>query len=309
MDKITGAWNKFFFTPVSPTTLGLFRIIFGTVVFLSNLGQFPARNIFYGENAIVRFQTMDQMFPRVHPWLFFRWMPQADPALEFFFIFLLVVNILFVLGLFTRVTSVLLFLGVLTMNNRNPFVENAGDTLLRVNLFYLMFSECGAAYSIDRWIRVKEGKETKSHKLIPAWPQRLLQLQLVYVYLDTIYLKLPGDGWRDGTAMYYALGYIEMRRFDLRPIFFYHLWQIKLATYSVFIGEASVGLFIWIKKMRYWLMGVAFCLHEGINLTMQFPVFQYAMMASLINFIYPEDTERFIAYIGTKLRDLSPKPS
>jgi hypothetical protein len=155
--KAEASWCRFFFEPTSPATLGLYRICFGFVIFLSNLGHFPSRDIFYGENAIVRYQSLDPVFPHVHPWLFFRWMPLTEPALKYYFIGLLIVNVMFILGLFSRLSTILLFLGILSLSNRNPYNENAGDTLIRVNLFFLMFTSSGAAFSIDRLWKVQRG--------------------------------------------------------------------------------------------------------------------------------------------------------
>jgi hypothetical protein len=136
----------------------------------------------------------------------------------------------------------------------------------------------------------------KSLEPISPWVQRLLQMQLTYVYLDTVYLKLAGPGWLDGTAMYYALNYLELRRFNLRFLF-YNLWLIKISTYGTLLAESSVPIFIWFRKSRYWMMGAALVLHEGINLTMQFPVFQYVMMSSVLIFIYPKDSESLVSNI------------
>src|ERR1700683_3162298 len=139
--KIITAWKIFFFEPTSPATLGLYRIIFGFVIFLSNLGHFPSRDIFYGENGIVRYQTVNHFFPpHVPSWIFFRWLPQTEPELKYFFFALLIVNTLFILGLFSRLFTILLFLGIASLSNRNPFNENAGDLLMRSNLFLLMFT-------------------------------------------------------------------------------------------------------------------------------------------------------------------------
>jgi hypothetical protein len=306
--KIVDGWRHFFFDPTSPATLGLYRIGLGIVLFLSNLGRFPCRDLFYGENGIVRFQTINHFFPPFLPqWLFLRWLPLTEPQLEYFFVALLVLNIMFIFGLFSRITTILFFLGTLTLANRNPLVDNAGELILRCNLFYLMFTNPGSAYSLDRYIGKKRGLLPDKLEPISPWVIRLLQLQLSYVYIDTVYLKLDGLGWRDGTAMYYALNYLELRRFDLRFLF-YNLPIIKFATYSTLIGEASVGTLIWFRKLRYWMIGLGVFLHEGINLTMQFPVFQYAMMASLVIFISPEDSERIVAYlsrIGSKLTNFT----
>lgn len=290
-------WDNFFFKPIAPDTIGLFRIVFGTVVFLAVLGRYPYRELFYGENGIVSSASTARFFPN-YPFLFFRWAPESDPALNYFFIALMLATVSLIVGFKTRLSSVLVFLGLISLSNRNFFIDNAGDDLMRINCFFLMFSQAGKAFSVDRLLENKKGiKQT----LVSPWAQRMLQLQVAYLYLNTALLKLPGQGWQDGTALYYALNYIELRRFDFKYLF-YFLWQIKVATYSVLIGEFALALLVWFKKLRYPILLIGICLHIGINLTMQFPIFQYVMIASLINFIYPEDIQLLVKKIIKPLR-------
>jgi uncharacterized membrane protein YphA (DoxX/SURF4 family) len=285
-------WNKFFFEPISPITICFFRIPFGIVVFLSNLGRYPIRDLFYSDAGIIKYHTMDGYFP-AHPFFYFRWLPD-EPLLTYFFIGLLIVNILFILGLFTRLSTILLFLGLMCLSNRNFFNDNAGDHLLRINLFYLMFSHCGDCFSLDRWLKRRRGKAQAFVAFKPPWAQRMLQLQLSYLYIQTVDLKLHGNLWLNGTAMYYALHYVELKRFDFKFLF-YTLLQIKLATYLTLLAEALSGTLIWVQRFRYPIIGAALLFHLGINLTMQFPIFQYVMMTSLLTFIYPEDLQRWLS--------------
>lgn len=292
--KLLKRIDDFFFKPTSVATIGIFRIFFGIVIFLSFLGRYPYRELFYGENGLVRAATTAQFFPG-HWLLYFRFVPAGDPGLNYFFLILLLAIIFLIIGLFTRVNSIIVFLGVVALSNRNFFVDNAGDDLLRINCFLLIFSQAGTAYSVDRWLRIKRGLESKSVVPLSApWAQRLLQIQLAYLYLNTFILKLPGEGWQNGTALYYALNYVELQRFDFKYLFYY-LWQIKAATYSVMVGEIALATLVWYRPLRYWVLSVGVLLHIGINLTMQFPIFQYVMITSLINFVYPEDMERIMS--------------
>ena len=328
-------WTKFFFAPISPATIGMFRIFFGIVIFLSTLGRFPFRELFYTDLGIVSFKTMNHFFPPPD-FLYFRWLPQADPALEIYFLIFLFFIVTLTLGLWTRLSSILVFAGMMSLSNRNFFIDNAGDDLMRINCFFLIFSHAGKAYSMDRWWNLRRqrrlhgaatsGRSTLAKcapwaldKYVPwaldkyaPWAQRLIQLQLSFLYLNTVYLKLPGEAWLNGTALYYAFDYLELKRFDFKYLFYY-LWQIKLATYGVMVAETAMFSLVWIRRFRYWVLGAAFALHEGINLTMQFPVFQYVMMTSLIVFIYPEDIERAVerlqSYFQTKKVSGVPKPS
>jgi uncharacterized membrane protein YphA (DoxX/SURF4 family) len=287
------SWNTFFFMPTSDATIGIFRIFFGLTVFLSTLGRFPFRELFYTDLGIVTFKTMNHFFPKPD-WLFFRWMPQADPSLQIYFLVFMMFTLFLILGWWTRVSSIVVFLGLISLSNRNFFIDNAGDDLMRINGFFLMFSRAGGAYSLDRWWQARRAGGPLPIGIGAPWAQRLIQLQVSYLYLNTVYLKLPGTAWLNGTALYYAFDYLELKRFDFKYLF-YFLWQIKLATYSVMIAETAMFTLVWFRKFRYWVLAFAFALHEGINLTMQFPIFQYVMMTGLIVFIYPEDLERWVA--------------
>jgi uncharacterized membrane protein YphA (DoxX/SURF4 family) len=293
IQRVIRGWNQFFFEPTSTATMGIYRIFFGVVVFISTLGKLPYRNLFYGDSGIVSYSTISHFFPG-NAFLYFRWVPGTDPGLLFYFLAILLACVLLTFGVFTRLSSIAVFLGIISLSNRNFFVDNAGDDFMRINALILMFSQAGAAYSFDRWLRVKRGKEGSALPLKSPWAQRLLQLQLAYLYLDTFFLKLSGPGWQDGTALYYALHYVELQRFTFKYLFYY-LWQIKLMTWGTLVIEFSGAILIWFRKLRYPILLLAFCLHVGINLTMQFPVFQYVMMVSLISFIYPEDMEMWVS--------------
>src|ERR1700674_4509858 len=79
------AWHSFFFEPTLPATLGLFRICFGAIIFLAVLGRYPCRHLFYGEGAIVSYETMGHYFPGP-PLLYFRWLPETEPWLNLYFL-------------------------------------------------------------------------------------------------------------------------------------------------------------------------------------------------------------------------------
>ncbi|MGI8861087.1 MAG: HTTM domain-containing protein [Rubrobacteraceae bacterium] len=105
-------------------------------------------------------------------------------------------------GYRTRLSTIIVWVLVVSVQWRNPLLLNGGDTLLRLLLFWAMFLPLGAYWSVDRWRK--------------AAPQRLsmvflsvgtigLLMQIAFVYIFTALLK-TGDEWRvDGTALYYAL--------------------------------------------------------------------------------------------------------
>ena len=72
---------------------------------------------------------------------------------------------LFTLGLWTRITTVLTWCGVLCYIQRAPTTLFGMDTMMVITLFYLMLAPCGAALSLDRLLRTMRLQNLVS----PAW--------------------------------------------------------------------------------------------------------------------------------------------
>ena len=292
--KIADKWNQFFFSRIDPGPLGIFRIALGIVALMCLVGRYHDRHFLYGAHAIISLKTDDQFFGThaLTRWLYFYGMvPSHDPALMWFFIGLIAIAVCVTIGFYTRVNAVLLFLGLIALSNRNFFCENSGDDLLRIFCFFLMFAPAGAAYSVDQWFagrrrRIVSQSSAPRSNTMSAWPLRILQLQFAYVYLDTVYLKLHGTAWRHGTALYYALNYLEFKRFQF-PWLFHYLWQIRIETWAVLAVETAMFTLVWFRKFRRPVLLAALALHLGIDLVMQFAIFQYVMIAGLATFLSP----------------------
>jgi hypothetical protein len=113
------------------------------------------------------------------------------------------------LGWRTRITTILTWLLVNQIYDYSPIFYAGGDTVLRVMLFLGVFMRWGEAYSLDTWRRRRKailGGATivPALRKIPAWPLRLMMLQLSIIYCATGLLKSGGTWWA-GTAMYYAM--------------------------------------------------------------------------------------------------------
>ncbi len=105
-------------------------------------------------------------------------------------------------GYRTRLMTIIVWVMVLSIQYRNPWVLSGADNLLRVLLFWAMFLPLGAYWSVDRALKAT------------PWPMSVrflsvgtvgLFLQIAFMYWFTAAEK-SGSEWRvDGTALYYAL--------------------------------------------------------------------------------------------------------
>ncbi len=105
-------------------------------------------------------------------------------------------------GYRTRLMTIIVWVMVLSIQYRNPWVLSGADNLLRVLLFWAMFLPLGAYWSVDRALKAT------------PWPMsvRFLSLGTVGLFLQIAFMywftaaEKSGSEWRvDGTALYYAL--------------------------------------------------------------------------------------------------------
>ena len=116
---------------------------------------------------------------------------------------------LMILGVRTRLMTVLSWFLVESAYRYSPIYFTGGDTVTRCFMFLGMFVNWGQAYSFDAWWRRRKAvlggaRTVPALRLIPAWPMRIMYVQLAIIYCATGLLK-SGKTWKTGTALYYAL--------------------------------------------------------------------------------------------------------
>jgi hypothetical protein len=105
-------------------------------------------------------------------------------------------------GYRTRPMTVIVWVMVVSVQARNPFVLNSADSLLRLLLFWSMFLPLGSWWSVDSRRTGMSRPSTRFTSVATAG----LFLQIAFMYWFTAILK-SGDAWRSsGTALYYSLG-------------------------------------------------------------------------------------------------------
>ncbi len=291
-------WNEFFFKPQSPTPIALFRIFYGLLTIANLLMLRPEWLMWYGPRGFMTLETMHQMTTgrRVN---FFDLLPQTDLAINVFFWGFLLVAICLTAGYMTRFSSVAVYMCLLSIHARNPFILNSGDTLMRVTGFFLMFAPAGAALSVDRLLRVRKGRETAAVPLYSPWAQRMIQIQTAVIYFATFYWKTLGTMWINGTAVYYAFHSIEFHRFPMPAI--HNLPLLALLTWGTLAIEFSLGVLVWFRELRYPVLLAGLCLHLGIEYSMNIPLFEWISVAAYVTFIYPEDLSRAWVWIRNRM--------
>lgn len=223
-------WGRIFFERVDPRPAGLLRIAFGLVTLWTFLTLLPLVRVLFTDEGLWLTDMARKRYggPLAYLWDpthgFEHWWGPIEAVLGRFTVLHLSSAPPFVyamygltlaslgamtVGLWTRWTTLLSWVLVGQLYRYSTIFYNGGDLVIQAFLFLAVLCPWGEAYSVDSWRRrrraILTGATTiPSLRRIPAWPQRLMMLQLALIYIATG-LSKSGETWRDGTALYYAL--------------------------------------------------------------------------------------------------------
>lgn len=278
MTRILAAWNRFWFAPVQSSTYAVLRIAFATVVLGWTLSLAPSLYAFYSADGIL---------PEHPPagWGVLELFPGRAGVTALYFL-LLFASLFLLVGFRTRLAAVLVFVCLVSFSRRNPWVLNSGDLLLHVLAFYVMLAPTGAALSVDRWLKERGGLFDFPPRAI--WPLRLMQIQLSVLYLAAVWAKVRGVTWNDGTAVSFALRIGDLERLPVPGFVTDSVLLVGLLTYGTLALELALGILVWNRVLRPWVLLLGVSLHLGIDYAVRVGFFSYAVLVLYIAFLPPE---------------------
>jgi hypothetical protein len=299
VEKFSKGWDQFFFSEVSSKKLGFYRILIGFFLSLNAASYLVDWKVWFSIN--------DGVIPMSNSFLFY-----SDPRINLFKIFAMtdsvvlivlwtyfISSLMVLVGFKSRIATIISFITLVTLQNRNYAILNSGDTLMRCMLFVMMFAPSGNSFSIDRWLKIKNGETV--NETMSAWPLRLLQIQFAIVYWATTLFKMKGFDWVDGTATYYTARLENFQRLPL-PFLFDSPFMVKFTTWGALFIEFALGILIWVKELKYWVLLSGILLHLGIEITMSIGFFEWIMMGTYVLFLEENHFNAGIDWIQRKFK-------
>lgn len=292
-------WCGFWFGEERMYTLGLVRIAFGALMTVWTLMLYPNLDAMFGPKGVLPRSPAPDF-----TWSVFRSLPEDD-ALLVGWLILLLASIALTVGWRSRLAAVLVFVLVMSFERRNPFVMNAGDVLLRIEALFIALAPSGAALSLDR--RRKAGSFWSAEKR-RVWPLRLMQIQVSIIYLSTVVAKLDGVTWQEGTAVSYSLRQADLLFFPLPTWITHNLMLSNVLSWGTLVIELAIGLMVWNRRWRPWVLGAGVVLHLSIFVSMAIGLFSLAVFVLYLAFI-PADRAQLIAgRLAERLTRSKPRP-
>jgi len=156
----------------------------------------------------------------------------------------------------------------------------------------LALTPCGAAMSVDRWLRHGRAALATAPEVAP-WGMRPLQLQVVTVYVFAFWTK-SGDLWANGTAVSTVLRVDDLQRLSVPDWVVSNVLLIAALTWGALAIEFALGFGLWFRRARHPLIVCGILLHGSIGAFLLVGFFGPTMVAGLCAFVAPATARRLL---------------
>jgi len=188
------------------------------------------------------------------------------------------------IGYRTRLVTIISWVLLISLQNRNPLILQGGDQLLRVLMFWAMFLPLGARYSIDASLDRSPPKDNPYYSAATF----ALLVQVMCLYFFTALLKSDPAWIPDGKAVAFALHIdhfatragVWLREFTtLTQGLTYFVWFLELL--------APVIMFFPVWHVAARLLGLALLatLHLGFFIFLEIGFFPFVDWVALAAFV------------------------
>jgi hypothetical protein len=284
--RLIRAWDRLWFRELDPFSLGVFRIALGVLIFFMYLALAPSWEAYFGAQGIASGMTPEKLS------IFYR-TEGIVPARAWWWLGL-AASLTFTLGLWTRPSTIVLYVLESSMGHEDPIVCNGEDPLMRMLLLYACFAPTGRALSLDQLRRPRTGAPR-------IWPVRLMQINLAAIYVFSTIAKLLTDrAWLTGDFMYWVLANDDVSRWPW-PKLAAHRWVSAPMTYAAILVEGLFPLFAWFKKTRWIAVAVAASFQILIAVIIQgVTFFSLTMACSFLVFLPGEELRAWASRLNPR---------
>ena len=284
LKQVPPAVERWMMEPVDSRPLGLFRLWFGFLCLVNLVLLWPDMLMWFGNDGVLP--------PDVHRRMtsgfrisFYTFTGYSDHVILMMRLFGFLGGLGLLTGIFPRSSAFLTWMTASSIAWRNADILNSGDNLIRIGSFFLIFARSGESFNLLNLVQAWRGRPDSPHRgKIPAWPQRILQLQLCIVYFVAGVWKAKGDPWLDGSAVGTVLQLGEFQRFPI-PDFVMTPFASSVLTFFTLGFELAFPFLVWVPRLLVPVLVTGILLHAGLEWMMNVQLFQWVITSYYLLFL------------------------
>lgn len=280
--RLDHAYDRFLFRSCSPLTCVLVRVTYAALLIVY-VGVWMLDGAkWFSDAGVMRAETARLLSdPPIES--IFQWIPTTPWIVHISLAILMLQSVCLLLGIYSRFQAACIFVWLVSFQSRNPLILDGEDTVFRVFAFCLIFMPTDYAWSLGRrwWYAPSNGIDAVSQ----AWGLRLMQTQMVLIYISAAWSKFLGETWRDGSALFYVYQMDDLfGRGPLPMSLLESEFLVRAATWSVLAVESILPIALCFRPTRLIAVCVGIALHLSMEYTMNLFLFQWIMIVGLLSF-------------------------
>lgn len=257
LSESTGtAWNRFWFNPRETWILAVIRLLVGLLATYSLIAYTPDLVYWFEGDGLLTVETVERYrdISRVS-FSYLDYLPTAGELIGVHIV-AIVVTLLFAMGLWTRVTSILALVVMLSYAHRAPMLVSEFEPILLMLMFYLCLAPCGATFSVDHWLALRRNNNAALNagadqgSVMATIATRLIQVHFAAVVLMMVLAKLRGEVWWTGEALWWLAARSETRLVDVSGVLRSKELLYDSLTHLVVLFELLFPVLVWNRLAR-----------------------------------------------------------
>lgn len=290
-------WNQFWFAPSDPYTTSVMRILVGLAtcwwlgVWTLDLEKLLGPAGWLPRDAMLQWRggrgisLLDYVGSSTTLWLVHA--------------VALAAAVMFTIGLFTRITSVLTAVLLISYLWRAPLLYGEMELVLAMLTVYLCLGPCGAELSVDKCLAERKerqrlllarGSADTSPRFSSATTVslRLIQIHLTAIFVAMALAKFRGATWWNGEAVWWLAARPDSRLFNLASLLAGKLDFVNLWTHAIVAFEFAFAVLIWGCWTRPLMLGLSLLLWLSVASLTGLVGYSLLMLVASLAFVAPQ---------------------
>ena len=288
------AWTRFWFAPSDPATISAIRLLTGLVVVYLHATLSLDLITFFGPQGMLPVSDIAPLEGNT-----FSYLNYVHGTSELWIVHLLGLGVLvlFAVGAWTRVTSILALVVFLSVVHRAPMITGRTELIVAMVMLYLCIAPCGWRFSLDALLAARKRNPLGSPSPLSTASTvatRLIQIHLALIVAMMGFSQLGGDVWWNGGGMWFLITRQQSRFVDFTGLESLPL-VVDFWTHLVTAFELLFPVLIWVPLARPLLLALGWAVWISLGLvTGDLTCYLMLMIASLA-FVSPGVVEAVLS--------------
>jgi hypothetical protein len=271
------------------------RVLIGFSVLKDFFAYFYCRDYLFNENGIVSYATYQDIINHYKLGVL-----NIDFTTRLNAVLFCIIGIFFsttfLLGIFSRISALALFLLLLINKFRNLFMLDGGDNVITAILPLFLFINSESLINSYNKLKEEFRFNTNFYNLQVSNLFVIgIMIQVCIIYFFAGLHKLQGSVWVNGTALYYILNSEDFSIYAINEYITRFPIVVYFSTWFTVAFQLLFPFLVWLSKTRKIVLILGILLHACIFVMMRIDNFSFIMLACYSVFFTDREYEVLIA--------------